>query len=105
MQTLHKPDDSTHRGHQEEGGCLLPRTGSSGEICPAEVSVRHTRAVQAVMEAACSPITIGVLIGKLTVEYRRSTSVMPEFLPQGWQQNGGDPGPHGLPCGTLDRLP
>lgn len=46
-----------------------PRTGPSGEISPADVSARHTKAVQAVMQAARSPITIGDLIGKLTAEF------------------------------------
>ncbi|MGH3897434.1 MAG: lantibiotic dehydratase family protein [Pseudonocardiaceae bacterium] len=35
---------------------------------PADVSVRHTRAVQAVIRAAQTPITIGELIGKLAAE-------------------------------------
>ncbi|MGH4017569.1 MAG: lantibiotic dehydratase, partial [Pseudonocardiaceae bacterium] len=46
-----------------------PRTGSSGETALAEVSVRHTRAVQTVVQTARSPITIGDLIGKLTAAF------------------------------------
>lgn len=42
--------------------------GVPGEVRPADVSVRYTRAVQAVIQAAQSPITIGELIGKLAAE-------------------------------------
>ncbi|MGH3899488.1 MAG: lantibiotic dehydratase [Pseudonocardiaceae bacterium] len=46
-----------------------PRPGIAGEALPADVSVRHTRAVQAVIQAARTPVTIGELIGKLAAEY------------------------------------
>lgn len=39
--------------------------GVPGEVRSADVSVRHTRAVQAVIQAAQSPITFGDLIGQL----------------------------------------
>jgi thiopeptide-type bacteriocin biosynthesis protein len=42
--------------------------GSPGAARPGDVSVRHTRAVQAVVQAARAPITIGELIGKLAAE-------------------------------------
>lgn len=44
------------------------RPGLLSEAQPADVSVRHTRAVQTVIQAAQSPITIGELIGKLAAE-------------------------------------
>lgn len=45
------------------------RSGVAGQTRPADVSVRHTRAVQAVLQAARSPITIGELISKLAAEF------------------------------------
>ncbi len=39
--------------------------GVAGEAVPGDVSVRHTRAVQVVIQATQSPITLGELIGKL----------------------------------------
>ncbi|MGH3810703.1 MAG: lantibiotic dehydratase [Pseudonocardiaceae bacterium] len=39
-----------------------------GQARPADVSVRHTSAVQAVIQAARSPITLGELLGKLVTE-------------------------------------
>ncbi|MGH3871108.1 MAG: lantibiotic dehydratase [Pseudonocardiaceae bacterium] len=45
-----------------------PHPGVAGEVRPADVSVRHTRAVQAVIQATRAPITIGDLIGKLAAE-------------------------------------
>ena len=42
--------------------------GVPGGVRPTDVSVRHTRAVQAVIQAARAPITIGELIGKLAAE-------------------------------------
>ncbi|MGH3867798.1 MAG: lantibiotic dehydratase [Pseudonocardiaceae bacterium] len=44
------------------------RPGVAGQARPADVSVRHTKAVQAVIHAARSPITIGELVGKLAAE-------------------------------------
>ncbi len=42
--------------------------GVPGGVRPGDVSVRHTRAVQAVIQAARSPITLGELIGRLAAE-------------------------------------
>jgi hypothetical protein len=44
------------------------RPGVPGGVRPGDVSVRHTRAVQAAVQAAQVPITIGELIGKLAAE-------------------------------------
>jgi hypothetical protein len=44
------------------------RPGAAGEVRPVDVSVRHAKAVQTVIQAAQSPITIGELIGKLAAE-------------------------------------
>jgi thiopeptide-type bacteriocin biosynthesis protein len=55
------------RGDRLVVPCQQP-PGVPGEVRPADVSVRHTRAVQAVIQAARSPITIGELIGKLAAE-------------------------------------
>ncbi|MGH4018807.1 MAG: lantibiotic dehydratase [Pseudonocardiaceae bacterium] len=41
----------------------------SGQGAPAEVSVRHTRAVEAVMQATRSPIRVGDLVGKLVAGF------------------------------------
>jgi lantibiotic biosynthesis protein len=54
------------RGDRLVVPCQQP--GVPGEVRPADVSVRHTRAVQTVIQAARSPITIGDLIGKLAAE-------------------------------------
>lgn len=43
-------------------------SGTPGEDRPVDVSVRHTSAVQAVIRAAQSPITVGELIGELAAE-------------------------------------
>jgi len=55
------------RGDRLVVPCQQP-PGVVGEVRPADVSVRYTRAVQAVIEAARSPITVGELIGKLAAE-------------------------------------
>lgn len=44
------------------------RPSVPGGVRPGDVSVRHTRAVQAAIQAAQVPITIGELIGKLAAE-------------------------------------
>ncbi|MGH3921708.1 MAG: lantibiotic dehydratase family protein, partial [Pseudonocardiaceae bacterium] len=44
------------------------RPGVSREVRPADVSVRYTRAVQVVIQAAQAPVTLGDLIGKLAAE-------------------------------------
>ncbi len=44
------------------------RAGAVGGVRPGDVSVRHTRGVQFVIQAAASPITLGELIDKLAVE-------------------------------------
>jgi class I lanthipeptide synthase len=44
------------------------RPGVAGQVRPADVSVRHTRAVQTVIQAAKSPVIIGELIDKLAAE-------------------------------------
>ncbi|MGH3930564.1 MAG: lantibiotic dehydratase family protein, partial [Pseudonocardiaceae bacterium] len=49
-------------------GCQRQPT-RSGQTEPAEVSVRHTRAVEAVIQAAGSPIRVGDLVSKLTAEF------------------------------------
>ncbi|MGH3754366.1 MAG: lantibiotic dehydratase [Pseudonocardiaceae bacterium] len=48
---------------------VVPCQQHPGAIRPGDVSVRHTRAVQAVIQAAQSPITRGELIGKLAAEH------------------------------------
>lgn len=42
--------------------------GIPGKVRPGDVSVRHTRAVQTVIQVARSPITIGELIAKLAAD-------------------------------------
>ncbi|MGH3800341.1 MAG: lantibiotic dehydratase, partial [Pseudonocardiaceae bacterium] len=42
--------------------------GVAGQVRPGDVSVRHTKAVQTVVQAARSPITLGDLIAKLAAE-------------------------------------
>ncbi len=49
-------------------GCQQQPVGS-GRTEPAEVSVRHTRAVETVIQVAGSPIRVGDLAGKLTAEF------------------------------------
>jgi lantibiotic biosynthesis protein len=56
------------RGDRLVVPCQQP-PGVPGEVRPTDVSVRHTRAVQAVIQAAQSPTTIGELIGKLAAEF------------------------------------
>ncbi len=41
----------------------------SGRVAPAEVSVRHTRAVETVMQTTRSPIRVGDLVGKLVASF------------------------------------
>ncbi|MGH3942305.1 MAG: lantibiotic dehydratase family protein [Pseudonocardiaceae bacterium] len=48
-------------------GCQQPT--ESGRTEPAEVSVRHTRAVETAIQAAGSPIRVGDLAGKLTADF------------------------------------
>jgi len=45
------------------------RPGVAGQTRPADVSIRRTRAVQAVLQAVRSPITLGELINKLVAEF------------------------------------
>ena len=49
-------------------GCQQQPAGA-GRTDPAEVSVRHTKAVETVFHAARSPIRVGELAGKLTAEF------------------------------------
>lgn len=49
-------------------GCQQ-QAGASSRTEPAEVSVRHTRAVEAVIHAAQAPIRVGDLAGKLAAEF------------------------------------
>ncbi len=49
-------------------GCRQQPAGS-GRSAPTQVSVRHTRAVETVMQAARLPIRVGDLAGKLTAEF------------------------------------
>ncbi|MGH3899734.1 MAG: lantibiotic dehydratase [Pseudonocardiaceae bacterium] len=49
-------------------GCQQQPAGSS-RTAPVEASVRHTRAVETVMQAARSPIRVGDLAGKLTADF------------------------------------
>ncbi|MGH4019182.1 MAG: lantibiotic dehydratase [Pseudonocardiaceae bacterium] len=49
-------------------GCQQQPVGP-GRSAPAEVSVRHTRAVETVMQAAYSPLRVGDLGGKLTAGF------------------------------------
>ncbi|MGH3814287.1 MAG: lantibiotic dehydratase [Pseudonocardiaceae bacterium] len=49
-------------------GCQQQPT-TSGRTEPAEVSVRHTRAVETAIQAAGSPIRVGDLADKLTAEF------------------------------------
>ncbi|MGH8902522.1 MAG: lantibiotic dehydratase [Egibacteraceae bacterium] len=49
-------------------GCQQ-RPDASSRTEPAEVSVRHTRAVQTIMQAAESPIRVGGLAGKLAASF------------------------------------
>ncbi|MGH3915272.1 MAG: lantibiotic dehydratase family protein, partial [Pseudonocardiaceae bacterium] len=49
-------------------GCQR-RSGGPSRTEPAEVSVRHTRAVETVIQAACLPICVADLVGKLTAEF------------------------------------
>jgi thiopeptide-type bacteriocin biosynthesis protein len=61
-------------------GCQQQPTGP-GRTAPAQVSVRHTRAVETVMQAARSPIRVGDLAGKLTAEFPGTPeSVIEEML-------------------------
>ncbi|MDQ3151395.1 MAG: lantibiotic dehydratase [Actinomycetota bacterium] len=73
-----RPDVRTHlpvmannlgfvRGDRLVVPCQQP-PGIPGKVRPGDVSVRHTRAVQTVIQAARSPITIGDLIAKLAAE-------------------------------------
>jgi len=48
--------------------CQQQPVGSARSV-PAEVSVRHTRAVETVMQAARSPIGVGDLAGKLIADF------------------------------------
>ncbi|MGH3771181.1 MAG: lantibiotic dehydratase [Pseudonocardiaceae bacterium] len=56
------------RGDRLVVPCQQP-PGVAGKVRPGEVSVRHTRAVQTVIQAARSPITLGDLIGRLAAEF------------------------------------
>ncbi len=49
-------------------GCQR-QAGASSRAAPAEVSVRHTRAVEIVMHAAEGPIRLGDLAGKLATDF------------------------------------
>lgn len=49
-------------------GCQQQHAESS-RTAPAQVSVRHTRAVETVMRAARLPIGVGDLAGKLTADF------------------------------------
>ncbi|MGH3671840.1 MAG: lantibiotic dehydratase family protein, partial [Pseudonocardiaceae bacterium] len=55
------------RGDRLVVPCQQP-PGVPGKVRPSDVSVRHTRAVQTVIHAARSPITLGDLITKLAAE-------------------------------------
>ncbi|MGH3694567.1 MAG: lantibiotic dehydratase family protein [Pseudonocardiaceae bacterium] len=55
------------RGDRLVVPCQQP-PGVAGQVRPGDVSVRHTMAVQTVMKAARSPITLGDLIAKLATE-------------------------------------
>jgi lantibiotic biosynthesis protein len=56
------------------------RPGVPGEVRPADVSVRHTRAVQAVIQAARTPIILGDLIDKLAAELPETPRVKIEGM-------------------------
>ncbi|MGH3798671.1 MAG: lantibiotic dehydratase [Pseudonocardiaceae bacterium] len=61
-------------------GCQQQPAGS-GRTEPAEVSVRHTRAVETVTQAAESPIRVGDLADKLTADFpEASESVIENML-------------------------
>lgn len=67
----HLPVVANNLGFVRGDRLVIPcqhRPGVAGEMRPADVSVRHTRAVQTVIQAAQSPITIGELIGKLAAD-------------------------------------
>jgi lantibiotic biosynthesis protein len=63
------------------GRLVLPcqqHAGGSGRSAPAEVSVRHTRAVELAVQATRSPIRVGDLAGELTTEYPRTPGAVIE---------------------------
>ncbi|MGH3914821.1 MAG: lantibiotic dehydratase, partial [Pseudonocardiaceae bacterium] len=61
-------------------GCQQQPT-TSGRTEPAEVSVRHTRAVETVIQAVGSPILIGDLTGKMRAEFPETPeSVIEDML-------------------------
>ncbi|MGH3888145.1 MAG: lantibiotic dehydratase family protein, partial [Pseudonocardiaceae bacterium] len=55
------------RGDRLVVPCQQP-PGVAGQVRPGDVSVRYTRAVQAVVQAARSPVTLGDLIATLAAE-------------------------------------
>lgn len=61
-------------------GCQQQPAGS-GRTDPAQVSVRHTRAVETIMQAARTPIRVGELVDKLMAEFSATpTPVMEGML-------------------------
>lgn len=54
--------------------------GASNRTEPAEVSVRHTRAVEIVMQAAESPIRVSDLAGKLTADFPETPEAVIEGM-------------------------
>ncbi|MFG3403619.1 lantibiotic dehydratase [Streptomyces sp. NPDC048142] len=54
-----------------DGRLVVPcqRPGRDSDRGPGEMSVRHTRAVQMVMDAATAPVRVGDLAAKLAAEY------------------------------------
>ncbi|MPZ64706.1 MAG: lantibiotic dehydratase [Pseudonocardiaceae bacterium] len=60
-------------------GCQQ-QPAESSRTAPVEVSVRHTRAVETVMQAARSPVRVCDLVGKLTAAFPRTTESVIEGM-------------------------